>query len=367
MNTSLGLQKICGYPLVTHTQSLHAALEDNALWDGNCGVDTVRIGFSINPDLLSLHDPVWKVHASFDQILDKEFEWFEHNIWIGYTNVRVVVRPMFANASIEFNAANVRHPKSLYLLEPNELCEVVEEVLEGVRHLLSGSFDVLDSQTGEIIRVSNWRSAVRFERLDLGRNFFIPSLSDLMNVKQAIVKATPRNLKKKETIESKGGGWTTYNKTSGSGLERFYDKHVELANHRGIEPVPRGTLRFETQLQGNRLKAPVYIKTLDQLSNETAWQALENRWSACKWGVPIMEPNSIYAAVSGLSIAKQESMLGFMMMAADGYPAPIEPRHLASKKKEARALGLVPGMALTTQGTVVKHLDLKAGGLVAIK
>jgi len=59
--------------------------------------------------------------------------------------------------------------------------------------------------------------------------------------------------------------------------------------------------------------------------------------------------------------------LGFMMMAAEGYPAPIEPRHLASKIKEARALGLVPGMALATQGTVVKQLDLKAGGLVAIK
>jgi hypothetical protein len=310
---------------------------------------------------------VWKVHSNVDQKRDKESEWFDHDIWIGYTNVHVIVRPMYGTASLEFNAANVRQPKSLLLLEPNELTGVVEEVLEGVRHLLFASFDSLDMETGEIVRDSRWTSMVGFQRLDLAQNFFIPSPHDLALVKAAIAKATPRHMKKKELIESRKDGWTRYNKTRSSGLERIYDKHAELANRRDSAYAPPGTLRFETQLQGKRLKAPVYVKTLDQLTNETAWEALENRWKACKWGVPIMQGNTIYTAISGESEAVQDGLLGFMMKMADGLSAQMDPRRLQNMTKKALSLGLVPGMPIQAQGLVSQVLDLAAGGLVDIR
>jgi hypothetical protein len=180
------------------------------------------------------------------------------------------------------------------------------------------------------------------------------------------MKATPRHMKKKELIESPKDGWTQYNKTRSSGLERIYDKHAQLSNHRSAEQVPKGTLRFETQLQGKRLKAPVYVKTLDQLTNETAWQALTNRWKACKWAVPIMEANSIYAAISGESEGIQDALLGFMMKMADGLSAQIDPRRMKYMTQKALSLGLVPGMPIEAQGLVSRVLDLESGGLVDI-
>jgi hypothetical protein len=367
MHSSLELQQnLCKNSLVTPTQSLHVTSHNPSPWDGDFGVDTVKIGFPINPELLSLHEPVWIARATLDPKYDKEFENFEHNVWIGHSNVNVRVLPSYGKASLEFNSAQIRRPKSLFLLEPNELVDVVEEVLDGVSHLVSGIFDRINPNTGEIVRDPNWLSIVSFIRLDLAKNLYIPSRSDLVQVKAAIEKATPTHMRKKEKHESREEGWTVYNKTSSSGLERIYDKHVEAKVHRGFESVAPGTLRFETQLKGKRLTAPTYIKKLDQLTNDNAWEALENRWKACKWAVPIMEANSIYDAVSGLSHAKQQSILGYMMMAADGYPIPLDQRHINTKNKEARALGLVPGMPISSQGSVSKILDLKAGGLINI-
>jgi hypothetical protein len=367
MDSSSVIQNLCKNSLVTPTQSLHAATSTNSFWDGNCGVDTVRIGFTLNPDLLSLHEPVWESHSHVDQKADKEFEWFTHNIWIGFTNVHITVRPTFNNCSLEFNAPQVLRNKSLFLLEPEALVGVVEKVLDGVRDLLSGAFDQLNPNTGEITRHPNWCSMVRFERLDLAKNFYIPSLADLANVKAAITKTIPKNMKKKGIFESPKYGWTVENKTNGVGMDRIYDKSVELARHHGSEKAPSGSLRFETQLQGNRLKAPIFVKTLDSLTNTVALEALEARWKACKWGVPVMEANSIYKAVESLSETKQERMLGFMMKAADGQTSAMDPRHLHAMTKEARLLGLVPGMPVSAQGKVSKMLDLRTGGLVEIR
>lgn len=330
-------------------------------------MDSVTIGFPLNSDLLSLHDPVWFVHTSYDQKTYKEFEVLTQNVWIGHTNVHVTVRPLFNNCSIAYNAAQMRRPKSLYLLDPEELSDVVEEVLDGVRHLLSGSFDYLNQGSGEYIRRPDWRSMVRFERLDLARNLFIPSPSELALVKAAIAKVTPRNMKKKTNTESTKKGWTVTNDTAGVGMDRIYDKHAQLLTQRGAEQALPGTLRFETQLEANRLKAPVHVKTLDKLTRKAAWEALENRWKACKWGVPIMKGNSIYAAISGESEAVQDGLLGFMMKMADGLSAQMDPRRLHTMTKKALSLGLVPGMPIQAQGLVSKVLDLKAGGLIDIQ
>jgi hypothetical protein len=367
MNNSFGIQNFRQNALVTPTQSLQSLPESSLFWNGNRGIDTVRIGFPINLEHLSLHDPVWKVHASIDQKNDKETEWLDHNLWIGHANVHLIVRPLYGVASLEFKAPAIRNQECLYLLEPSQLTSVVEEVLVGVSHLIYPAFDHIDLESGEITRDPLWRSMVKFQRLDLAQNLLIPSQVELAQVKAAIAKVNPSHMRKKESIESTKGGWTVYNKTSRSGLERIYDKHAETAKHQAIEPAPPGTLRFEAQLQGKRLKEPIYVKSLDQLTNESAWKALENRWKACKWAVPIMEGKSIYKAISAETEAVQDGILGFMLKMADGLSGQMDPRRLQTMTKKAQSLGLVPGLPLESQGLVTKVLDLKEGGLVAVQ
>jgi hypothetical protein len=276
--------------------------------------------------------------------------------------VRVVLYSARGICHLTLTAPRFATDDRLDLLPPSRLKPLVRVVIDSLRESVWPVF-VKVTEDGEIVWDQDWDAQVRFKRLDLARNLIV---DDEPTVKAGLMAKESRYQKRRSIDLSSKGGWTISNRTNSSGMERFYDKTAEMGTRRSqSEDEARlvsdeKVFRFEAQIMKDRLEA-VNLKTLADLTDATAWRALEARWDATQWGRPLPGKTDLLEAVSGLPALSRMALIGFLHMAAEGQLGDLSPSQLRLQRERAKACGLTPGTPVRLLGQAQTLLDLHAG------
>lgn len=332
--------------------------------DDQWGIDSVTCSFTVDGNSTSTDIAHWEAEdGKTFKDSGKSYSSLVTTLKKDFADVRVTLYPNHERCKLHFNAARLISPKSPTLFPPVALLAQVEGILEDISHFITPIFDTVD-RSGTIVRFPNWAEYVSITRLDCARNL---QISDEAAVKAAISRVIPKNQKVKHTYEDSNGGWTVSNETGESGKDRIYDKAAELAAKKVEDALTlyKGMFRFETQLEKDRL-VKFGLNKLAHISDERVWKAIDSRWTACRWGVGLSEQGTLRELLSHLSVANQESLLGYLSMAEHGWTIGMTKQHIASKNKLAASLGLIPGTPISEMGVTHSQLDLFAGCLLPI-
>lgn len=330
------------------------------------GVDTVKLSYDVDPNQSSTLSSFWTSSSSRKRSNSNvEDETYVGNLPFGTGNVRVTLYAQSRICHVEFNAARLAHGKSHHLWPPEGLEPLVEMIIGAVSPYACPNFVRYDADGVEQWD-EDWTRQVRFKRLDIARNL---TISDPDLVKRVLPSIPCKYGKSKAEYASKNSGWTLVNSTSKSGVDRLYDKEAELSNF-GIDcslSESEGRLfRFEAQLQADRL-ARHGLACLSNVSNVRAWKALEGRWEATGWGSPLPAPTGLVAALKALPPLRMRRMIGDLHLDAEGLAEGLlTSSQLKTYRREARELGLAPGMPVELLGAPTQYLDLEVGGLVPL-
>ena len=354
-------------PLLTGINDINNTWEDwNVLFGtGEAGIDTVCLSIPIDLNSVEQESSLFN-NEGFDSFRDsgKIRHKLVGNLKKDFANIHIEVYPERESMRLRFNAARLIAPKSRILLPPGALVPLVEGILNDLHGTVMPAFDSVDNDTGELVRQVDWQQHVSITRLDVARNF---TIDDPIQMRKALVAAEPKYSKLNHLYWSNDGSWTLQSCTKYSGMDRFYDKSVELANAEVDESFhcEEGTYRFEAELKGDRLRT-FGLKALDQVSNARVARALEARWEALNWGVTIPEPNSLLTAIAGETLRSQDALVGYMFRASLDQLADYSKDQLAQLRKKALFMGLNPGMPFDEVGVAKRKLDLIAGGFIDV-
>ena len=352
-------------PLLTGSSVIQNKPQGVSPADNEWGIDTVTISFKVDLNLSSNDPSEWtkestdfysdsqQTRHNLVKVLDKE-----------YARVRISFLPKYEKCSITFNAARLLTPKSRSLCPPSALKPLVAGLLDEVREFVWPQFDYVDETSGEIKRDSDWASQVSFTRLDAARNMFI---DDIPGVKQALPLARPKYWKGYVLYLQPGESWTLVNTTERSGKDRVYDKDAELANHDVHETMETdgAWFRLECQLQEDRLLSNG-LKTLDKVTDERVWEAIEKRWDYCQWGVKLYKRGTIQQAIQKLSANQKQDLVGYLALNSMNELDGLTPSRIKSMNGLAKSVGLTPGIPLDEQGVANRELSLWEGRIINI-
>jgi hypothetical protein len=333
--------------------------------DNEWGIDTVSISFNVDINLSSNDSLEWnKESTDFYSDSNKTRHSLVKLLEKNYADVRINYQAQYEKCTISFNAARLLSPKSRELCPPSALKALVEALLDEVRPFVWPAFDVLDELSGEIKRDSNWDAQVSFTRLDAARNLFI---DDIPGIKEALPLARPKYWKGYVLYLDPQEGWTLVNATKRSGKDRLYDKDAELANHDVHETMNHdgAWFRFECQLQEDRLLTNG-LKTLDKVSDLRVWQAIENRWDYCQWGVVLHKRGTIQQAIQSLNANQKQDLVGYLALCEMNELQGLTKSRIKSMNHLAKSVGLVPGIPLDGQGIANRQLSLWEGRIINI-
>lgn len=333
--------------------------------DKEWGIDSVSISFKVDLNLSSNDSLEWnKETTDFYSDSNKTRHSLVKLLEKNYADVRINYQPQYEKCTISFNAARVLSPKSRELCPPSALKALVEALLVDVRPYVWPAFDVIDPISGEIQRDSDWASQVYFTRLDAARNLFI---DDIPGIKEALPLARPKYWKGYVLFLDPQEGWTLVNSTKRSGKDRLYDKDAELANHDVHETITNegAWFRFECQLQEDRLLTNG-LKTLDKVSDLRVWQAIESRWDYCQWGVKLHERGTIQHAIQSLSANQKQDLVGYLALCHMNELQGLTKSRIKAMNSLAKAVGLVPGIPLDSQGVANRELSLWEGRITNV-
>jgi hypothetical protein len=351
--------------LLTDTETTSNEVPLSLPPDDDWGVDTVNLSF---PVCLSACDESSSIWTKSSSLIDLETGQ-EYSGWTGfhhmpYGQVRVSLNLSKERCYLQFNAARLLKGKSKNLLPPSDLKPLVGDLLLSMRDSVTAAFDI-DEQNGVYRRLSNWASYVNLSRIDLARNFKIHQC--LGEVKKTLELVKPRYGKTKISYENTDGGWTLVNGTASSGQDRIYDKSQELKSLEMEDLMSQSIhiFRFETQLQKGRLQRYGFT-TLEAVTSEKVWRAIEQRWEACQWGITINEPGTLEKALAELQPKRQKDIAGYLYMASIGTDVLLTRAYRTEMRKICRNLCLTAGVPLYEQGLGLLKLTLQTGSLDAV-
>jgi hypothetical protein len=198
----------------------------------------------------------------------------------------------------------------------------------------------------------------RTKRLDVARDFREIVRPDvyvqgLRNVKRPYAK---RNAVYSDP--SRGNAQTLL-VGSGAGSVRLYNQHEAYA-HRG---APEGAVRWECEARSDWLKkqgvsviGDITTAVVDSLARERF------AWSGCDLEVSGVDQVVERIRRSGLSPAKQQRLLGVLVLRASGHEAPMGKNQATEYDRLIRDLGVVlePGTLYAT-APIVARLDFDSG------
>jgi hypothetical protein len=333
--------------------------------DNNHGIDWIGFGFDVNPNLGDYLSSLWTINKAGNH---PEPDTVYNNLWmdlpIGKTVASVNLQPEKLRCYVHFNPSTALYGKTSQLAPYNSCIRLVTTLLDALQPFVHAQFDLVDD-FGNITRSNLWERSVGLTRLDCARNVYI---SDTFQAKKCLQLQKPKNMKTKFTYENGKNGWGLVNKTMAEGEDKIYDKEEQLRSSGGVLPTPdpRGTLfRFETELKRSRLKKYGF-RTLADINETYAWEAIQDRWEACRWGVQLLEPGTLAKSISGLSYTQQCGVVEYLAMHSlglgDGFTESRH-RHMGSL---VRQLGLQLGEPLEVQGAAQFKLDLYSGQFIAI-
>jgi hypothetical protein len=331
--------------------------------DSDHGVDWVNLRIGLDPSSIDLSSPIWTVnHNGKLPDPDITYDAYYAKIPFGQTFVDAAIYIDSMRLFLRFNPSAALYGKSKSILPADALEPLIGKLLDECYEHFVPEFDHVDDQ-GTISRDPQWAEKVWISRLDCARNL---QIKDHARFKKAIEKATPRNMKTKYVYDSGINGWGVVNKTKSVGQERLYDKDVELALHDADEILShsQGTcFRFETQLQSDRLDK-FGLRHLANVSAESVWRVIEERWKDCRWDVTFAEPGTAAKAMKYLSSSEKTGLLGYLGKHQLGFQDEITVSATRKYGSLAKSLGLKPGMPLESQGVATQQVDIYLGAVI---
>ena len=341
--------------------------------NGSWGLDTVRLSFHVSPGQCDLSSSLWSMTSSKnlrDDMPEADTLSGFHHMPLphGLFTVRVRLYSARNICHLEFPSARFLSADRRDLLPPDALSRVARIIIEDLHAVVWPIFMPI-TEDGEILWDEDWATKVRVARIDIARNFIV----DDPAVVKASLAAIKSRYQKAWTIDGKAdGGWTIANRTESSGRDRFYDKDAEMRS-KGLPDVhAEDTLasdstlfRFETQVEKSRL-AGLGMSRLSDVNATSAWEALEARWEATRWGSPLPGKGEVADAVSALSSKQQMELIGFMHMAEVGADVHMTDWQRRRMRELARECGLTPGVPVAMLGEPTTRLDLRTGTVVLL-
>jgi hypothetical protein len=332
--------------------------------DNNYGIDTVALYFPVDIEQCDHTSDLWEYEGARNrQKAETEGGSLVANFICGYANVRVNLYLDSSRCRLEFNAARVLSPKSQQLLHPDALSRVVEVVLEQLAGIVHPSFDTFHD-SGEIVRLTDWQGLVNITRLDVARDFVV---SNPCAVRLGLAQVHSKYQKTHKVTTSPNDGWSIECGTKYEGKDIFYDKEAELRQHQVDTSRPDNAViyRFEAVLKKSRL-ANSGMKTLDQVTDERAWEAIQGRWQKTGWSSPLPSSTGLLEAVSHLSQTRMDGLLGYLHRRAAGQEATIPAPYMREKNKLAKTCGLTPGLPVELLGKPTTYLDIHSGKIKSL-
>lgn len=334
--------------------------------DSEWGVDWVNLRVDVDPSSIDLSSSLWTVSRS-GKLPEpgKVYDCYYLRLPFGETTVDVTLSIDAMRAYLKFNPSTALYGKSKKIFPPNALRALVSNLLDETYSFFIPAFDFVDG-VGTIHRDPNWANQVWITRLDCARNFII---DDPFRFKNAIYNASPKNKKLKAKFEDGDAGWGVVNQTRTVGRDKVYDKDEELMRHNADEILSEseGTcFRFETQLQSSRLDT-FGLRQLSQITDESVWFALEQRWLACRWNVTFGEPGTVAKSIAKLTPAEKSGLLGYMAMHQLGFQNEITTSGHRKYGTLARSFGFTLGAPLEDQGEAMRIADIFAGRIVNLQ
>lgn len=208
----------------------------------------------------------------------------------------------------------------------------------------------------EMVAPSCTLPEARLKRLDVARDFLDvgnPSLyvRSLVGVrrpyaKRAYVFSNPS----KGNAETLGVG-------SGSGMARLYDQHQAY----GEKGAPEGSMRWELEAR-DRWLSKVDLERVGDWNAEAVADITAERWTWSGCGLEVAAVDAVIEKVrrAGLSEAKQQRLLGRLLLQAQGFPVGGDRKTAAEYDRLIRDLGVVLP-ATETASTFVGRLDWASG------
>lgn len=325
------------------------------------GVDWLNLGFDLNLDQSDLESDYWSpTKRRSERIPGVAYPRLYAQVPFGKTYAQIELDLIRFRCFLRFNPSSALFGKAFDLVDAEESKLVVTKLLDALQPDIFGVFDqVLD--TGEVVRAPEWQSQVTLTRVDAARNLYIDEPEQFKRLTPlSRGKHNPTN----HQYEKNGSTWGLVQQTKQEGQERLYDKSLELVQQvreEEIFEVERNWFRFETQLQRDRLKK-FGFETLAGLTQERLWEALEQRFLATGWGVPIRRQGSVTESLRGTPPNELLTMLGFMSMKRLGIANMIPPRRRKVYERMIRESGLTSDDPVDL-GPVRGFVDVRLGAI----
>ena len=333
--------------------------------DQDFGIDFLHLRIELDPSTIDVSSSIWGINNK-GKAPEPDQEYFAYyaRIPFGQTDVDIQVNLYDMRAFIRFNPSTALFGKGKTLLSPQAAKATVNALLNTLSAYFMPAFDHIDEQ-GTITREPNWTEKVWISRIDCSRNLLI---DDPVHFKKAIEAATPRNKKTTFTYKAGKEGWGVVNKTNSTGHDKIYDKDIQLNLKDAAELLSQsqGTcFRFETQLERDRIKK-FGLRRLSDVSDESVWNAIEQRWNACRWGVTINEPGSVIKALAGLTPSEKSGIIAYLGKHYLGIQDEITVGGHRKYGSLSRKLGFTLGEPLEAQGKALRKADIWEGCLVDV-
>lgn len=334
------------------------ALQSTPPNDMDWGIDTVALHVPVNSDVAELAHNSW--YASSGEQTEKidKSKWYS-NFTVGWANVYMSYSPLYGSIYMQFCAPKVLAPTSTALLPPKALVPLVESLLlELVPQIPVLPRCMTIDGHGTIEFQAQWQSQLKIARLDCARNFQI-SKPDYL--RHSLARVISKNMKVAHMYWSKTG-WTRSNMTKKEGMDRMYDKSMELLNHELDEQFQWevGIYRFEAELRKDRLKKTGLL-TLDRLNDESVWNSLHWRWEQSNWGIFMPGQGSIGELLSGLKEDVRLRFVGYLALESKGLGDLVEEKEAKKMSRIAAGLNIMPGAEIAEYGAMNHYLSLWHG------
>lgn len=245
---------------------------------------------------------------------------------------------------VEFNPARMVDPEGHSLLDAGDLLRVVEETMDAVLTLLDPAVPCA--------------AAMKVRRLDVARDFAGVSRPEAL-IRGLGPVHRPWARKNLVHFDPSKKHAQTLMVGSSSGVVRLYDKNAETGGKAA------GVVRWELEARSDWCSKHGGIDTLSDAGAEQIDKLGRNRWEWSAMGNEVSGMVEIVEKVmrSGLSYAKQQRLLGILLVMAAGGEARMSKESAAGYRKTIRDLGIAlePGFAETDEPTFSVRLDLETG------